>query len=114
MPMRGSGSCWVRRHADCYHSMTARYRPGLVRLEDVGSGSCYLVSSRRCGCCPVTATCRVPMIPARCARQVLIQRGGGKMFFFTTYVTVIRRSQEWIETRRGTPARVNGVTVHLP
>jgi uncharacterized protein (TIGR02391 family) len=37
-----------------------------------------------------------------------------KMIFFTTYVTVIRRSQEWTETRRGTPARVEGATVRLP
>jgi hypothetical protein len=36
------------------------------------------------------------------------------MIFFTTYVTVIRRSQEWTETRRGTPARVEGATVRLP
>ena len=36
------------------------------------------------------------------------------MIFFTTYVTVIRRSQEWTETRRGTPARVEGTTVRLP
>jgi uncharacterized protein (TIGR02391 family) len=36
------------------------------------------------------------------------------MIFFTTYVTVIRRGQEWTETRRGTPARVEGTTVRLP
>jgi uncharacterized protein (TIGR02391 family) len=36
------------------------------------------------------------------------------MIFFTTYVTVIRRSQEWTETRRGSPARVEGTTVRLP
>jgi uncharacterized protein (TIGR02391 family) len=36
------------------------------------------------------------------------------MIFFTTYVTVIRRDQERSESRRGTPARVEGGTVRLP
>jgi uncharacterized protein (TIGR02391 family) len=37
-----------------------------------------------------------------------------KIIFFTTYVTIIRRSQEAAEKRRGSPARVEGNTIRLP
>ncbi|MFY9808747.1 MAG: TIGR02391 family protein [Pseudonocardiaceae bacterium] len=36
------------------------------------------------------------------------------MIFFTTYVTIIRRSQEAAEKRRGSPAQVEGNTIRLP
>jgi uncharacterized protein (TIGR02391 family) len=36
------------------------------------------------------------------------------MIFFTTFVTIIRRSQEAAEERRGSPARVEGNTIRLP
>jgi hypothetical protein len=36
------------------------------------------------------------------------------MIFFTTYVTVIRRSHEGTEKRRGSPARVEGSIIRLP
>jgi uncharacterized protein (TIGR02391 family) len=39
---------------------------------------------------------------------------GVKMIFFTAYVTIIRRSREAAEKRRGSPARVEGNTIRLP
>jgi uncharacterized protein (TIGR02391 family) len=39
---------------------------------------------------------------------------GVKMIFFTTFVTLIRRSQEAAEERRGAPAQVAGNTIFLP
>jgi hypothetical protein len=36
------------------------------------------------------------------------------MIFFTTYVAIIRRNQDRVEKRRGSPARVEGGTVRLP
>jgi hypothetical protein len=36
------------------------------------------------------------------------------MIFFTTFVTIIRRSQEAPEERRGSPAQVEGNTIRLP
>jgi uncharacterized protein (TIGR02391 family) len=37
-----------------------------------------------------------------------------KMIFFTTFVTIIRRSQEAAEKRLGSPAQVEGNTIRLP
>ncbi|MBV8995797.1 MAG: hypothetical protein JO287_19320 [Pseudonocardiales bacterium] len=37
-----------------------------------------------------------------------------KIIFFTTYVTVIRRDQEGMQKRWGSPARVEGNTIRLP
>jgi uncharacterized protein Ymh len=39
---------------------------------------------------------------------------GVRMIFFTTFVTIIRRSQEAAEERRGSPAQVAGNTIRLP
>jgi uncharacterized protein (TIGR02391 family) len=39
---------------------------------------------------------------------------GVKMIFFTTFVTIIRRSQEAAEERRGSPAQVAGNSIRLP
>lgn len=39
---------------------------------------------------------------------------GVKMIFFTTFVTIIRRSQEAAEERRGSPAQVAGDMICLP
>jgi uncharacterized protein (TIGR02391 family) len=39
---------------------------------------------------------------------------GVKMIFFTTYVTIIRRSREAAEKRRGSAARVEENTIRLP
>ena len=38
----------------------------------------------------------------------------GKMIFFTTFVTLIRRQLEGTERRLGSPARVEGTTLRLP